>query len=218
MASMRRILVVLASIILLGYVLISREKWFSDLERHVTISRNPYYSQEIDLRRTNVFAWEINRNVWGYVEGPANILLAFEQTENMRGKDYWNKDFDLKVKIDAYAITENNIKAQRLIQNYFFPTDEPMSKETKIWAGWGDRDMEYLVGQVMRFPKEDLYIKLTILSPDPVLANANPRLKIVGDYDSAVIGHLMMLKLGRDIGILVCLLSLGVPAVQAWRS
>ena len=93
-----------------------------------------------------------------------------------------------------------------------------MSKKTKIWAGWGDGRMENLVGQVMKFPKENLYIKLAILSPDPALANANPRLKIVGDYDSAVIGHLTMLKLTRDIGIFFCLLSLSILAIQAWRS
>lgn len=63
-----------------------------------------------------------------------------------------------------------------------------MAGKTKLWAGWPDSRMEYKLGTVMRFPKEDLIIEIAIEDPDDVLAIANPRLKLVGDYDPAASG------------------------------
>jgi len=215
--TLRIILVILATITLLSYVLLSSKMWLMGFDKHLEIRDNPYYSQNVDLSKEHVFTWKIESNVCNYNKGIAKVLLVFERTPEMTGNNYWNKDFALKVKINAYAVTENNINAPRLIQNFFYPTDEPMSNETKLWSGWSDQRMEYLLGLVTRFPKEDLYIDLTILSPDFVLAKANPRLKIVGNYDDAAIGHLFTIWLICDIAIILCLFSLGFLAIQAWR-
>lgn len=215
---MRKVLVILSTLAIFVFILVARSQMLQNLEKHVTISKNPYYSETIDLGRKHTFSWKISRADWHSTEKVAKIYLIFEKTPEMTGKDYRLKLFDLKVKIDTYAITENNVKAPRYIKNYFFPSDEPMEKDSQLWAGSSDQKKEYLLGYVvMGLPYEDLYVDLTIKTPDAFLAKANPRLKIVGDYDPAVLGHIGILYLIRDAGIIICLLALFFLTSQALK-
>jgi hypothetical protein len=192
--------------------------WLSNLERHVTISKNPYFSKPIDLNKAGVIKFVINANDWSYNDGIADLFMVFERSDVSKGDDYWDRDFKLKVKINAYATDENKMTFPRLVKNYFMPTDEPMSSTTKLWAGWSDARLEYRLGRVLRFPMEDSIIEVSVLVPDAVLAKANPRLKIVGDYDSAVLGHIYTLRLIRGFALILCLASLAVLVFFSWQS
>jgi hypothetical protein len=58
---------------------------------------------------------------------------------------------------------------------------------------------------------------LEIVQPDPVLAKANPKLEVVGDYDYAVFEHITPLRIFRDSVLLllaVCVLGLAYVAIK----
>jgi hypothetical protein len=205
---MKKYSIVFCSLIIAIYMLAGRNYIFSDFEKDVKISKNSLYSSTIALDHLHTFSWKIKNHDWDYQNGIAEISLVFNRSQSEGGDEYWEKTFPLKVKVDAYAETENNVKATRLIKNYFFPSDEPMAKEAKLWSGWSDEKLEYPLGSVMRFPKEDLIIELTVQVPDPILNKANPRLKIVGDYDPAILGFAPFAKVLRDISLIACLLAL----------
>ena len=135
----------------------------------------------------------------------------------MIGEDYWSNDYSLKLKIDAYAKTKNGVHAPRLVINYFYPTNEPMADTNKLWAGWPDERMEYLLGKSICFPKEELYIQLNIEETDSFLSKAKPRLKIVGDYDPAVLGHITMARTVRNSFVIISLIALIYLTIQAIR-
>lgn len=205
---MKKYLIIFCSLIIAIYMLIGWNYILRDFEKDVKTSKNALYSQNIDLDHVHTFSWKIKNDDWGYRNGIAKIFLVFNRSQNEGNDEYWKKTFPLKVKVDAYAETENNVKATRLIKNYFFPSDEPIAKEAKLWAGWSDEKLEYPLGCVMRFPKEDLTVELTVQASAPLLNKANPRLKIVGDYDPAILGFAPFARLLRDISLLACLLGL----------
>nr|WP_319393637.1 hypothetical protein [uncultured Desulfobacter sp.] len=215
---LKKILIGLATVCLIGYIVLSRTFWFSELEKHADIAKNFYYSPIIDLSKTGTFTWHVNRQSWKYNGHFARIFLICERSSGMPGENFWSKGYSLKLKIDAYAETENHIRSPRLVINYFFPTDEPMAATNKLWAGWPDERMEYLLGEVTCFQKEELYIHLNIKNPDSFLSKANPRLKIVGDYDPAVMGHIVMARTLRSSFVIICLIALAFLTIQAIRS
>ncbi len=203
---------------LLGLALvISRSYYLSDFERHQRIARDAIISPPIDLSKTGIVKFVIKEGQWSYENGIANLFLIFNRPEVSQTEEYWKKDFKLKIKINAYAITENKLTYPRLSLNYFMPNDEPMAKTTKLWAGWDDRGMEYLLGSVQRFPKEDLIIEVNVTTPDELLAKANPRLKIIGDYDPAVIGYIYMFRLLRDSLLFLCFIALFLLTFYSWK-
>lgn len=102
------------------------------LEHHQEIANNQYFSNTLDFSKTNVIKLEIKRGDWSYDYGLANIFLAFNRSDVSKDDNYWNKDFKLKVKVNAYAIDQNKLSFQRLIKNYFMPSDEPMSEKTNF--------------------------------------------------------------------------------------
>ncbi len=205
----RRIIIVLSAVLVSLYLVVGRNELIDGLERHAKVAVNPYYSDVIDLSKKQTYTWEIKKDSWSYEDGQATLLLTFHRpaAENNSG-DYWEKSFPLKVKVSAHAVTENGVVDNRLMLNYFYPTKEPMSRKSNIWAGWGDEGMEYPLGIIMRFPKEDLFVELTVENPDDLLSKAEPKLKLVGDYDPGAIGFIPLAKIIRDIGLLICLAGL----------
>src|SRR5712692_1466853 len=125
----------------------------------------------------------------------------------------------MRVKTDAYAITYEpaaggkvieGFQAPRLIRNWYFKTDDPLSPDAAIWQSWGDSVELGLCG-LNRYPFEDTYIVVEITRPDPVLAKANPRLQIFGEHDYAVYEHLPMLRILRDsilVFLTLCVIGL----------
>lgn len=69
----------------------------------------------------------------------------------------------------------------------------------------------------MRFPNEDLIIELSIETPDAILSKANPRLKIVGDYDPAATGYVNTLKLIQYIFLTLYFCSLISLVYLSWK-
>jgi len=131
----------------------------------------------------------------------------------------------LKVKMDAYAITYNptgkgtrieGFRAPRLIRNSYFTTDMPLSRDARIWESWGTTVELGLCG-FQRYPFEDSYVTLDIAEADPMLAKANPTLEITGDYDYAVYEHIKILRIFRDVILLVlalCVASIAYVAIR----
>ncbi len=91
----------------------------------------------------------------------------------------------------------------RLVRNWYFTTDTPLSAEARIWESWGTSVEIGLCG-VQRYPWEDTYIEVEVLQPDLLLAKANPRLQIFGEHDYAVYEHIIILRVIRD-GVLLFL-------------
>lgn len=214
---MKKILIIVSALLIVVYLLTNRFPLLQKLAHHQKIANTNYFSKTLDLSKASVIKVEIKRGDWNYDYGLANIVLAFNRTDITKDDNYYNKDFKLKLKINAYAITENKLSYPRLIKNYFMPSDEPMSGKTKLWAGWPDDIMEYRLGNIIRFPNEDLIIELKIEVPDEILAKANPRLKIVGDYDSAAIGYVNILKLIQYIFLTLCFGSLIFLVSLSWK-
>jgi hypothetical protein len=214
---MKKILIIISALLIGAYLLMNRFPLLQKLEYHQAIANNQYFSKTLDLSKVNVTKFEIKRGDWSYDHGLANIVLAFNRPDVSKDDNYWNKDFKLKVKVNAYAIDENKISFPRLMKNYFMPSDEPMSEKTKLWAGWPDDTMEYKLGSIMRFPNEDLIIELSIETPDAILSKANPRIKIVGDYDSAATGYVNILKLVQYIFLTLCFGSLIILFFLSWK-
>ncbi len=196
----------------------SRTFWFSELEKHADIAKVTHYSSIIDLSMVGTFTWHVNREFLNYPGHIARISLTCENSPEMTGEDFWSRDYFLKLKIDAYAKTENSIQAPRLVLNYFFPTNEPMAATNKLWAGWPNERMEYLLGEVIYFPKEELYIHLNIEVPDSFLSKARPRLKIVGEYDPAALGHIGIARILRNSFVILGLIALLFLTIQAIRA
>lgn len=205
---MKKFLIILSATIISSTLFWSGSFLFSGLDRHYKIMKNAFQSATIDLGQKHVFKWKIAETDWPSNYGFFNLFLEFKRTPEIEEKDLWEKNFDLKVRIAAYAITRNNIRTPRLIENFFFPTDEPIRNKSNLWAGWSDEKMELLIGKIMRFPKEELFIELTIQQPDEVLKKAAPMLKLIGDYDPAAIGYIPIFRLLRAIVIFVCILGL----------
>jgi hypothetical protein len=214
---MRMIFIIVAFLVLITSMVSFSNICFHKYERAWEISRNPYYSKTIDLKKKNVFRWHIDNDDWLYNDGSATLFLVFDRTQNVPGGDLWDREFALKVKVAAYSVTRNNIKDGRLVLNYFSPTDEPMAKSTKLWAGWDDKYMEYFLGNVLRYPKEDIWIELTVLEPDKLLNEYNPHLKIVGDYDPAVLGFVPLIRLIKYGGIVINIVAAAYLMMQAIR-
>jgi hypothetical protein len=74
------------------------------------------------------------------------------------------------------------------------------------------------LGGLWIYPNEIGYISLEVISPDPDLNKANPRLKIVGKHDESIYGHWGVLRLIRDGGLLLCLLFLLLIGLKVLKS
>jgi hypothetical protein len=71
-----------------------------------------------------------------------------------------------------------------------------------------------------RYPFEDTYIVVDVLEPDTVLAMARPRLEIFPEHDYAVYEHVGMLRILRDIVLVLlglCVIGLVYGAIRLPR-
>lgn len=205
---MNRLTVIISSMVIASYLIWGRYNIYSDFEEQVTYAKNVYHSDVIDLEKKHSITLEEGAFFDKFDTDKFIVLLECSKTDEMKGEGYWRNDYSLKMKIDAFAKTENNITSNRLVRNYFYPTDEPMQKNGKLWEGWPDDHMEYPLGEVIVFPKEKTFINIDVLVPDSFLNKANPRIKIVAKYDASLIGPYVYLKLLRDGGLLLSLICL----------
>lgn len=131
----------------------------------------------------------------------------------------------LKVRVDAYAVSGQlpgpdkrmeGPRAPRLIRNWYYTTDEPLSPSARIWESWGNVVELGLCG-LNRYPFEDTYVLVDVIAPDPILAKANPRLEIVGEHDYAIYEHLRTLRVLRDVVLVLlafCVIGLAFAGIR----
>jgi hypothetical protein len=196
---------------------------FPDLERQIKTGRDRL-TKDIDLNHSQTITWKIKGDDWKYT-GECRVALILDRISDVPSKAYQKESMALKVKIDAYAITYEpttkgttieGIRAPRLIRNWYFRTDSPLSPDARIGESWGEKVELGLCG-VQWYPWEDTYIVLEIVQPDPVLAKTNPKLGVVGDYDYAVFEHITALRIFRGSVLLVlalCVLGLAYVAIK----
>lgn len=206
---MNRLLVIISSLVITCYLIWGRYNIFSDLEEQVTYAKNVYYSNVIDLDIKNSFNIDPGKYFDEFNTDKFIVLLECERTDVMNGEGFWKNKYSLKMRITAFAKTDNDIISNRLVQNFFYPTDEPMRDNDMLWNGWPDDKMEYPLGEVFVFPNEKIFMRIDVLVPDLFLNKANPRIKIVAKYDESLIGPYLYLKLFRDCGLLLSLICLG---------
>jgi len=214
---MRKVFYIPATLIIACYLLLGRGQWYSELERQAEIGSHPQYSDVVDINKPHTFTWKIAEADWSQGPGEAEVSIVFERVGAVPFEKYRKEGMPLKLKIDAYGVGKNGLRASRLIKNWYFTTNEPLSEEAKLWQAFGRQNIEYGLGGVNVYPFEDLFIELTILEPDKSLSVARPKLKIVGKHDHAVYGHITMLRFIRDGGLVLCILLLLSMTVLAWR-
>lgn len=222
-ATIKRALIVAAGLVLLLYLFASRSLWFPDLERQVRVGRDRL-SKPIDISHPQTITWKIPGEDWKYT-GECRVALVLDRAGNVPAEAYRKEAMVLKVKMDANAGTYKptgkgtrieGFRAPRLIRNSYFTTDTPLSPDARIWESWGQTVEMGLCG-FQRYPWEDSYITLDVIQADPILAKANPRLEITGDYDYAVYEHIGVLRVMRDVILLiltVCVVGITYVAVK----
>ena len=222
-AALRKAFAVVAAVLLLLYLFVSRGVWFSDLERQVKTASDRL-TKDIDLSHVQTITWKIKGDDWKYT-GECRVALILDRNSDIPSEAYQKRSMALKVKMDAYAITYEpatngttieGIRAPRLIRNWYFRTESPLSSDASIWESWGEKVELGLCG-VQRYPWEDTYIVLEIVQPDPVLAKANPKLDVVGDYDYAVLEHIGAIRMFRDLVLVIlalCVFGLTYVAIR----
>ncbi len=211
------------ALLLLAYLLASRSLWFPNLERQAKIGRDRL-CRPVDLNNAQTITWKIKGDDWKYT-GECRVALVLDRSSSIPVEAYRKESMALKVRTDAYAITYEpttkgttieGFRTPRLIRNWYFTTDMPLSPDARIWESWGNAVELGLCG-VQRYPWEDTYVTLDVIQPDPLLGKANPRLEIVGEHDYAVYEHITVLRIFRDAILLVlsvCVISLAYVAVK----
>jgi hypothetical protein len=222
-AAAKKVFIIIGALLLLGYLFLSRSLWFSELERQAKVGKDRL-SKPIDLTHADTVTWKIRGDDWKYT-GAFKVGLVLDRLSDIPPEAFRKESMALKIKVDAYAITYaptgpstriEGFRAPRLIRNWYYTTDEPLSKEARIWESWGE-SVELGLGGVQRYPFEDTYVTIQIVQPDSVLAKANPRLEIVGDHDGAVYHHLPILRIVRDFVLLflaLCVIGLAYSALK----
>jgi hypothetical protein len=222
-ATVKKALIVVAAVLVLAYLVASRSLWFPDLERQAKVGRDRL-SRTIDITHPQTITWAIKGDDWKYT-GECHVALILDRIKDAPSEAYRRESMALKVRVDAHAVTYQpttarktieGIRAPRLIRNWYFTTDTPLSADARIWESWG-RSVEIGLCGVRRYPWEDTYIEVEVLQPDLLLAKANPRLQIFGEHDYAVYEHIIILRIIRD-GVLLflalCVLGVTYAALK----
>ncbi len=208
MIDVRKTTSFLSLLLITCYLFWGRFSIFSEFEDDLYVAENPVYSKVLDLSKPGIIDIEVDNLYNKFQKNQIQLLLTCQKTSQMKDSEYWDKNYSLKLKLRAHAIIDNEIEIDRLVRNSFHFTDEPMAQNSKLWAGWPDDRMEYYLGSMVVYPKEQQLIQLDVVKPDYVLNSAEPRLKIVAKYDPAITGHLPLLKLFRDVLLAICLCGL----------
>ena len=222
-STLKKALIVAGALFLLLYLFASRSLWFPALERQVRVGRDRL-SRPIDITHPQKVTWAIKGDAWKYT-GECHVALILDRVTDAPPEAYRRETMTLKVRMDAHAVTYQptttgktveGIRAPRLIRNWYFTTDTPLSAEARLWESWGTSVEMGLCG-VQRYPWEDTYIEVEVLQPDLLLAKANPRLQIFGEHDYAVYEHITILRVVRD-GVLmllaICVIGMGYAALK----
>jgi hypothetical protein len=205
------IVIGLIAALLLGYLAYSRSLWFPELERQVAVGRDRL-SKPVDIEKAGKILWRITENQWKHT-GELKVALLIDNAQTLPRDALRKESMALRVVMDANAVTfepslsgvKEVLHANRLIRNWYYTTNEPLSPKARIWESAGGGTVEFGLCGVNRYPLEDTIIEMDILRPDTILGKANPRLVVYEDYDYAVEEHIGSLRFLRDV--ILCLLA-----------
>jgi len=208
----KKTLVVLSAALLFGYLAFSRNLWFSELERQVAVGKN-ILTKSIDIEKPGKILWRITENQWKY-KGEARVALLIDTNQRLPSSALRKESMILQVIMDANAVTYQSssagmkevLRANRLIRNWYFTTNEPLSPKARIWESGNGSTVEFGLCGINRYPFEDTIIEMDVIRPDSILGKANPRLIVYGDNDYAVVEHIGSLRIMRDVvlSLLAC--------------
>ena len=173
----------------------------------------------VDLSKTGKVVWRIPEDKWKYT-GEVKVALELDNNQMLPSAAFQKESMGLRVVMDAKATTyeppasgmKEVLQANRLICNWYFTTDEPLSPEARIWESGGSSFMEFGLCGANRYPWEDTIIEMDVLRADPILSKANPRLIAYGDYDYAVLEHIGLLRFLRDTILVLLALCVVIMA------
>lgn len=209
--SNRRLLIGFAIVVNLAVLATSRPHWFSELNDHVVRAESPLYSELLDLSTAEDFNWRVPE-----YELPApdyaDLFLELVRTPGMPQYGYWHS-FDLLVQVEAKGESESYVVADRSVRSYLDATSERPFKSTH----WTGGRAAYRLGKIAVLPRETLTIKLSVLRPDPALAKAEARLKLLPEHDPVVRGHILAFWMFRDGCLLLAVVAVFYLGVRSWK-
>jgi hypothetical protein len=219
---LRKLFCILAFVTICSYLWFGRSQWFDTLEENAKIGADALYSRPIDLSRPGEVEWALPLDQWSYREGETRLSLVLDRISGESPRLTSSTPINLRLRVSADATPTRGVDTSgpydRLIRNWYFTTDRPLDADSRLWSSWGDKQLELGLAGIMRYPFDQITVKLEILAPDSVLSGYNPRLKLVGAHDYAVYEHLPLLRLIRDGGLFTCaILLLGLTGL-AWRT
>jgi hypothetical protein len=185
------------------------------LEREIRTSRQILALNNIDLSKEGTISWDIPTKNWQYNQGEARLALALNTIDSI--PPHLRDGEKLRLKISATGTLPNGTVNNRLIQDWYYTTDEPFTNNPKLWES-GDADItEYGLAGIDVHPYERLTIQVRVLSPYPEIQSASPRLKLAPAHDYAIDEHFPTLRCiaWGACGIGVC--ATFILFLQAWR-
>lgn len=220
----KNIVVVLGAALLLGYLAYSRSLWFPELEREVAMGRDTL-AKPVDLEKAGKILWRIPEDQWKHT-GEVKVALLIDNLQTLPRDALRKESMALQVVMDANAVTyepstsgmKEVLRANRLIRNWYYTTNEPLSPKARIWESGGGETVEFGLCGVCRYPWEDTIIEMDILRPDPILGEAHPRLIVYSDYDYAVDEHIGGLRTLRDVTLCLLACCIAVLAYYAMKA
>jgi hypothetical protein len=197
------------------YLVTGRNLWFAELERQARIGSHPVFSPVVNLDQTGEFVWKVPREQWQFETSDAQLSLVLDRTSTFQNLPD-RSTLKLRATIAAYTVSQGGDRNDCLIRNWYYTT-EPFSPGAQLWTSFGSEGIEYGLAGIHVYPSEDLFVSITVTTPQPDLQSGNPRLKLVGEHDYAVFEHLPVLRLFRDGGLALSLLLLVGLTFLAWR-
>ena len=205
-------------------LLAGRPFLFTHLKVHAERARGGILSEPLDLSRPGTFTWTIRQNDWHYKSGLARLDLELERQPEPGEQPFSGRSFDLELEVVATATAtrgpypeSEGVVTDRLVRSAFFPSNRPIKIGDRVWAGWHNDRLEYILASIVRVPYEDLEIEVRVIAGDEIIAASNPRLRLRADHDGAVPGHLGGILLVADAVMVLALLCLAVLAIRVWR-
>jgi hypothetical protein len=217
---MRTLFYILGPAIVILYLLAMWSDWFSQVIL-ATVGRRPLFSEPINIQEASVVKWHIPKGALLHnrtPNGKAKLSLVVN-TDLLKEIPTFSGQLELRVKVVTQGLSEQEIGTYRLIRDWYFTSDEPLSAQGRgFWIAYGRGRLEHGLAGVVLVPEEDLEIELHVKTPDAELPRANPRLKLVGDHDIAIFSpQNALIGLGRDGGFFVCCIVVLLLAAMAWR-
>jgi len=193
----------------------ARNGTYSKASRELRVAGNKYETNKIDISKINTFIWTITKDEWEH-EGDAQLSILFQIRKDLPREKYQRENVSLRVKVRAYATPSNadprdwpaGAEYDRVIRDWYYNTDDPLSKNSSIWRRSGGDRSEFGLAGISCRPYETLTIEVAVTSPDPILADSNPKLKIVGSHPSSMIPQILIARFIDIVGLTISILLL----------